>query len=71
MLEKSLYDADAYFVAEIKGDIARSDRARDEEVTESLTPVLAVRKWAANQEIASAEIEELAALTVRLMEEAP
>ena len=69
-LERSLYDAGAYFVAEIKGDIARSDRARDEEVTEALTPVLAVQKWAANQGISPAEIEELAALTIRLMEEA-
>lgn len=67
-LEKALYDAGAFFVSEIKGDIARSDRARDEEVTEALTPVLAVRKWAANQEIDPAEINELVTMTAQLME---
>lgn len=67
-LEKALYDAGAFFVSEIKGDIARSDRARDEEVTEALGPVEAVRKWATNQEIAPEEINELAAMTAQLME---
>lgn len=67
-LEKALYDAGAFFVAEIKGDIQRSDRARDEEITESLGPVEAVRKWAENQEISPAEVNELAAMTAQLME---
>ncbi|TWH48512.1 metallophosphoesterase [Sporomusa sp. KB1] len=67
-LEKALYDAGAFFVTEIKGDIARSDRARDEEVTEAIGPVEAVRKWAENQEIDPAEISELAAMTSQLME---
>lgn len=67
-LEKALYDAGAFFVSEIKGDITRSDRARDEEVTEALGPVQAVQKWAANQEIDPAEIGELAAMTSQLME---
>ncbi|HWR06169.1 metallophosphoesterase family protein [Sporomusa sp.] len=67
-LEKALYDAGAFFVTEIKGDIARNDRARDEEVTEALGPVEAVRKWAANQEFDPAEINELAAMTAQLME---
>lgn len=66
-LEKALYDAGAFFVAEIKGDIQRSDRARDTEVTEALGPVEAVRKWAANQEMEPAEIAELAAMTEQLM----
>ncbi len=66
-LEKALYDTGAFFVAEIKGDIARSDRARDDEVTEALGPIEAVRKWATNQEIAPEEINELAAMTAQLM----
>lgn len=67
-LEKALYDAGAFFVSEIKGDVDRVDRARDEEVTESLTPGEAVRKWAANQEMDKTEINELVAMTALLME---
>ena len=67
-LEKALYDAGAFFVAEIKGDIERADRARDEEVTEALTPVEAVKKWAANQDIPEGEITELVAMTAQLLE---
>ena len=67
-LEQSLYDAGAFFVSEIRGDIARADRQRDAEVTEQLGPIEAVRKWAANQEIPSEEIDELAAMTAQLME---
>jgi DNA repair exonuclease SbcCD nuclease subunit len=66
-LEKTLYDAGAFFVAEIKGEIERTDRMRDSEVTESLGPVEAVRKWAVNNDIAQAEAEELAAMTAQLM----
>ena len=67
-LEQSLYDAGAFFVSEIRGDIARADRQRDAEVTEQLGPIDAVRKWADNQEIPAEEIDELAAMTARLME---
>lgn len=67
-LEKSLYEAGAFFVAEIKGDIERMDRARDEEVTEALTPIEAVRKWAVNQDIPEGEITELVAMTAQLLE---
>lgn len=67
-LEKALYDMGAFFVAEIKGDVQRGDRARDEEVTEALGPVEAVRKWAVNNDIELAEIDELAAMTAQLME---
>ncbi len=67
-LEKALYDAGAFFVSEIKGDIRRTDRTRDEEVTEALGPVEAVRKWAANQELDPKEINELATMTAQLME---
>jgi exonuclease SbcC/exonuclease SbcD len=66
-LEQALYNAGAFFVAEIKGDVQRSDRSRDEEVTEALGPVEAVRKWAVNQEIDAAEIAELVAMTEQLM----
>lgn len=67
-MEQSLYDAGAFFVAEIRGDIARADRQRDAAVTEQIGPVEAVRKWAANQEIPAEEIDELAARTAQLME---
>jgi exonuclease SbcC/exonuclease SbcD len=67
-LEKALYDAGAFFVTEIKGDIERTDRMRDAEVTEALGPVEAVRKWAENQEIDQEEINELAVMTAQLME---
>ncbi len=67
-LEQSLYDAGAFFVSEIRGDIARADRQRDAEVTEQLGPIDAVRKWCANQEIPAEDVEELAAMTAQLME---
>jgi exonuclease SbcC/exonuclease SbcD len=67
-MEQSLYAQGCFFVAEIRGDIARSDRMRDADVTEQLLPVEAVKKWAANQEIPAAEIDELAAMTAQLME---
>lgn len=66
-LEKTLYDAGAFFVSEIKGDIVRSDRVRDEAITEALGPVAAVRKWAANNEYDAVEIEEMAAMTAQLV----
>lgn len=67
-LEKALYAAGAYYVSEIKGDIARTERTRDEEVTEALGPIEAIRKWGANQEMDPEEIDELAAMTAELME---
>ncbi len=67
-LERDLYNAGAFFVAEIKGDIQRTDRARDSEVTEAMGPVEALRRWGENQGIPPSEIEELAALTAQLME---
>lgn len=68
-LEKALYDAGAYFVAEIKGDIERaSDRLRDEGLTEAIGPVEAVRRWAAANDIEAEEAEELAAMTAELLE---
>ncbi|MFC6546726.1 hypothetical protein [Cohnella cellulosilytica] len=33
-LERALYDAGAYFVAEIRAEVERSERIRDTEVTE-------------------------------------
>ncbi len=68
-LEKALYDAGAFFVAEIKGDIERAaDRMRDESLTEAIGPVEAVRRWAAASEIDDAEADILAAMTAELME---
>ena len=67
-MEQSLYDLGAFFVAEIRGEIARADRMRDADVTDQLDPIAAVRKWAVNQEIPAGEINELAAMTAQLME---
>lgn len=67
-MEQSLYDTGAFFVSEIRGDIARADRQRDAEVTEQLGPIQAVRKWAENQEISTEEIAELTAMTASLCE---
>ncbi|MFD0682404.1 MULTISPECIES: metallophosphoesterase family protein [unclassified Paenibacillus] len=68
-LEKALYEAGAFFVAEIKADVERSERVRDVEVTESLGPASALAKWAENQAIEASEINELQALTSSLLEE--
>ncbi|HBS60604.1 MAG TPA: hypothetical protein DEA44_15260, partial [Firmicutes bacterium] len=68
-LEKALYDAGVYFVAEIKGEIERAaDRLRDEGLTEAVGPVEAVRRWAAANDIEDAEAEELAAMAAELLE---
>ncbi|GEM_PF-1315259 len=68
-LEQSLYDAGCFYVAEIKAEIERTDRARDSEVTEALTPLLALEKWAINQNIDEAEINELVNMASGLMEQ--
>lgn len=67
-LEKALYDAKCFFVVEIKGEIERADRMRDEGLTEAIGPVEAVRRWAAANDIEDAEAEELAAMTAELLE---
>lgn len=68
-LERALYDAGAYFVAEIKGDISRSsDRLRDDKLTEALSPIEAVTRWAVANDIPEDEANELAALTAELLE---
>lgn len=67
-LEKSLYDAGAFFVSEIKADIERSDRARDNTVNESLSVPQALEKWCVNQNIDELEIKELVSMTSGLME---
>lgn len=67
-LEKSLYDAGAFFITEIKSDIQRVDRARDNTVNESLSVPQALEKWAVNQGIEAQEVEALKAMAVGLME---
>lgn len=67
-LEKSLYDAGAFFITEIKADIERVDRARDNSVNESLSVPQALEKWAVNQGIAEPEIRELVLMASGLME---
>ena len=67
-LEQSLYDAGAFFVSEIKADIERSDRARDNTVNESLSVPQALEKWCVNQNIDELEIKELVSMASGLME---
>jgi exonuclease SbcC/exonuclease SbcD len=68
-LEKALYDAGAYFVAEIRAEVERSERIRDAEVTDDLSPLTALAAWGANQGHDPAEIAELQAMTTELLEE--
>ncbi|QTH44925.1 exonuclease subunit SbcD [Cohnella sp. LGH] len=66
-LERALYDAGAFFVAEIRAEVERSERIRDTEVTEGLTPLAALAAWANNEGLAEAESAELLAITEELM----
>ncbi|MCM3699232.1 metallophosphoesterase [Paenibacillus macerans] len=68
MLEKALYDAGAFFVAEIRAEVERSERIRDAEVTEGLNPLTALAAWGSNQGYEPAEIGELQAITTELLE---
>jgi len=68
-LERALYEAGAWYVAEIRGDVQRVDRARDKEVIESLGPVAAVSKWAQSQKIDDEEVLALQAMTEELLQE--
>ncbi|GIQ67415.1 hypothetical protein DUZ99_02220 [Xylanibacillus composti] len=67
-LEKALYDAGAFFVAEIRAEVERTERIRDAEVTEGLNPLTALAAWGANQGYEAAEIADLQAITITLME---
>ncbi|CAI6087220.1 metallophosphoesterase family protein [Cohnella sp. JJ-181] len=67
-LEKALYDAGAYFVAEIRAEIERTERIRDAEVTEALSPLTALAAWGNNQGYGDAEISELQVMTTELLE---
>ncbi|MFC3802677.1 exonuclease SbcCD subunit D [Cohnella sp. GCM10012308] len=67
-LEKALYDAGAFFVAEIRAEIERTERIRDAEVTEALSPLTALAAWGSNQGYEDAEISELQAMTTELLE---
>lgn len=67
-LEKALYNAGAFFVAEIRAEVERSERIRDTEVTEGLNPLTALAAWGTNQEIKDSEIVDLQAMTTELME---
>jgi exonuclease SbcC/exonuclease SbcD len=67
-LEQALYDAGAFYVSEIKGDIQRVDRARDVTVNESLTVPQALAKWCENQGVETEETQALCAMTAELLE---
>ena len=67
-LEKALYDAGAWSVAEIKAAIEKVERARDATVNESLSPLTALEKWCNQQGIDSAETGVLVQMTGGLME---
>jgi len=66
-LERALYDSGAFFVAEIRAEVERTERIRDAEVTEGLTPLAALAAWANNEGIAETECAELLAITEELM----
>ncbi len=66
-LERALYDVGAYFVAEIRAEVERSERIRDTEVTEGLTPLAALAAWANNEGFAEAERAELQTMTEELL----
>lgn len=68
-LERAMYEAGAFYVAEIKADVQRQVRTRDEEVTEAMGPVEALVRWARQQDIADEEIVALQAMTAGLLEE--
>lgn len=67
-LEKALYDAGAFFVAEIRAEVERSERIRDAEVTEGLNPLTALAAWGTNQGYDPTEISELQTMTTNLLE---
>ncbi len=67
-LEKALYDAGCFYVSEIKGEVQRVDRARDSSVSESLTPIQSLAKWATNQGMDDAQISELQSMTEELLQ---
>jgi len=67
-LGKALYNAGCFYVAEIKADIERVDRARDNTVNESLTPLQALEKWCINQGIGESETKELVSMASGLLE---
>jgi len=68
-LERAMYEAGAFYVAEIKADVQRQERTRDEEVTEALGPVEALARWARQQDMPDEEIVTLQAMTAGLLEE--
>lgn len=68
-LEKTLVDAGAYYVSGTQADVERQERARDQEVTQSLDPLMALERWAQEQSIPAAEITELQALASELLVE--
>jgi exonuclease SbcD len=67
-IEKAFYDAGAFYVSEIAIDVERTERARDETVTESLAPVAAVEKWGEQQGLDTGEIAALIAMANALIE---
>lgn len=68
-IEKKLYESGAFFVQEIRIDAERTDRARDEEVTESLSPIAAVAKWCEQQELSEEETQAMIDMASMLIEE--
>lgn len=68
-LELELYRAGAYYVAEIRVDVATVDRARDDQVTEAIEPIEAVARWGVANEKTEDEIAVLRSATQELLEE--
>jgi DNA repair exonuclease SbcCD nuclease subunit len=67
--EKRIYHHEAFYVSEISVNVERTERARDETVTESLLPVEALAKWSEQQGVGEDEIRELIAMANELLVE--
>lgn len=67
-LEKALYQAGCFYVAEIKGEVQRVDRVRDSQVTENLSVGQALDRWCIQQDIEEDERQALGAMTAELLE---
>ena len=68
-IEKSLYDAGAWYIAEIRATIKKTERSRNNQVTENLGPMKALTLWCKDNSINDDETTHLLNLTNSLMME--
>lgn len=68
--EKALYDEGAFFVSEVRLDVEKASRSRDEGLTvEGITPIQAVERWAATNGIDRETTGGLVSATLSLLAE--